>query len=111
MFLGKVLGTVVASRKHPALEGIKLLVVQPLDHRLEPKDEPLVAVDTMQAGPEELVFLEDGREASMTLPLMFTPVDAAIVGIVDMVDSADGPQPHPDHEKPQSAAPRSKAAP
>ncbi len=87
MFLGRVMGTVVATQKHPGLEGIKLLVVQPLNHRLEPSRDPLVAVDTMRAGPGELVFLEDGREASMSLPTTFTPVDAAVVGIVDRVDA------------------------
>ena len=86
MFLGRVMGTVVASQKYEGLEGIKLLVVQPLDHHLEPESDPVVAVDTMRAGPDELVFMEDGREASMTLPTMFVPVDAAVVGIVDMVN-------------------------
>ena len=87
MFLGRVMGSVVSTIKYQGLEGVKLLLVQPLNHRLEPKDDPLVAVDAMQAGPGELVFLEDGREASMTLPITFVPVDAAVVGIVDMVDA------------------------
>ena len=81
------MGTLVSSVKYSGLEGIKLLIVEPLNHRLEAKAEPLVAVDTMQAGPGELVFLEDGREASMSLPVGFTPVDAAIVGIVDMLEA------------------------
>ncbi len=89
MFLGRVRGTVVSSAKHSGLEGVKLLVVQPLDHRLEPKAGSLIAVDAMQAGPGELVFLEDGREASMTLPEPFVPVDAAVVGIVDMLDTVE----------------------
>ena len=87
MFLGRVMGTVVASQKDPGLEGIKLLLVQPLNHQLEPSSDPLVAVDTMRAGPGELVFLEDGREASMSLPVTYTTVDAAVVGIVDRVDA------------------------
>ncbi len=89
MFLGRVKGTVVATRKDPSLEGIKLLVVQPLNHRLEPSRDSLVAVDTMRAGPGELVFLEDGKEAAFSLPETFSPVDTAIVGIVDMVDAKD----------------------
>ncbi|MBI5789195.1 MAG: EutN/CcmL family microcompartment protein [Candidatus Schekmanbacteria bacterium] len=87
MFLGRVMGTVVATVKHEGLEGIKLLLVEPLNHKLERKDKPIVVVDTMQAGLGEVVFLEDGREASMTLPIPFVPVDGAIVGIVDMVDT------------------------
>jgi ethanolamine utilization protein EutN len=47
-------------------------------------------VDTLRAGPGELVFLEDGREASFTLPTTFVPIDAAVVGIVDRVDIMDG---------------------
>jgi ethanolamine utilization protein EutN len=88
--LGKVIGTVVASKKYADLSGVKFLIVQPLNHRRQPKGEPIVAVDTMRAGPGELVFLEDGREASFTLPTTFVPVDAAVVGIVDMVDVTDG---------------------
>ena len=86
MFLGKVIGTVVASQKYQGLEGVKLLVVQPLDRTRKPVGDPIVAVDTQQAGPGETVFLEDGREATYTLPVQFVPVDAAVVGIVDQVD-------------------------
>jgi len=91
MFLGRVLGTVVANRRYPDLEGVKLLIVQPLDHRRKPKGEPIVAVDRFRAGPGEIVFLEDGREASFTLPVTFVPVDAAVVGIVDRIDAEDAP--------------------
>ncbi len=90
MFLGKVIGTVIASHKYKDLHRVKFLIVQPLDHRRIPCKDPIVAVDTMRAGLGELVFLEDGREASFTLPTTFVPVDAAVVGIVDLVDIADG---------------------
>ncbi len=86
MFLGKVIGTVVASTKYPGLEGIKLLIVQPLNSNRKPVGDPVVAVDTQQAGPGDTVFMEDGREASYTLPVQFVPVEAAVVGIVDRVD-------------------------
>ena len=86
MFLGKVIGTVVSSKKYQGLEGIKLLVVQPVNRAGEPAGDPVVAVDTRQAGPGDKVCLEDGREASYTLPVQFVPVDAAVVGIVDRVD-------------------------
>lgn len=86
MFLGKVIGTVVAEIKYEGLKGIKLLVVQPLNRNRKPVGDPLVAVDTQRAGPGDIVFMEDGREASYTLPVQFVPVEAAVVGIVDQVD-------------------------
>ena len=87
MYLGRVMGTVVAERKYPGLEGVKLLVVQPLDHRHEPTGEPLEAADTERAGPGELVYLTQAREAALALDPCFVPVDAAIIGIVDELDA------------------------
>ena len=88
MYLGKVIGTVVAEQKYPGLEGVKLLVVQPLNHRREPTGEPLVAADTVRAGPGELVYLTQAREAAQACDPSFVPVDAAIIGIVDRLDAA-----------------------
>lgn len=85
MYLGRVIGTVVANRKVQGLEGVKLLLVQPLDDRLQPAGAIQAAVDTVQAGPEDLVFLVGSREAALALEPSFVPVDAAIVGIVDEV--------------------------
>jgi len=89
MYLGRVVGTVVATQKYEGLEGAKLLLVEPLNHRLERTGGHQVAVDTVQAGPGELVYLVGAREAALALEPSFVPVDAAIVGIVDAVD-ADG---------------------
>jgi len=87
MQLGRVIGTLVATQKAPGLEGVKLLVVQPLDKNQQPVGEPLIATDgTGQAGPGELVFMIYSREAALTLPEPFVPVDASIAGIVDRVD-------------------------
>lgn len=86
MYLGKVVGTVVATRKTTGLEGVRLLVVQPLNPDLSPRGNVQVAVDAVQAGPDDLVHLVGSREASLALPDWFVPVDAAIVGIVDSVD-------------------------
>jgi ethanolamine utilization protein EutN len=86
MNLGRVEGAVTASVKTEGLEGVKLLVVQPLDRKLAPRGEPVVCCDaTAQAGPQELVYFIGGREAAMALPTTFVPVDHAIVGIVDAV--------------------------
>ncbi len=89
MYLGRVIGTVVASRKVEGLRGAKLLLVQPLDDRLEPTGSVQAAVDTVKAGPEDLVYLVGSREAALALEPWFVPVDAAIVGIVDEVHTPE----------------------
>jgi ethanolamine utilization protein EutN len=87
MQFARVIGTVVATRKVEGLEGVKLLIVQPLDKHQQPAGEPVVAADgTFQAGPGELVFMIGIREAALTLPQWFVPVDHAIAGIVDEAD-------------------------
>ena len=85
MYLGKVIGTVIATRKDESLKGIRLLVVQPLNERREPSGEPHVAVDVIGANRGEVVFLVSRREAIEALPGAFGPADAAVVGIVDRV--------------------------
>jgi ethanolamine utilization protein EutN len=88
MYLGRVIGTVVASRKYAGLEGVPLLFVEPLDDKLRTTGEPHVAADaTRVAGPQDLVYLVGSREASLALDESFVPVDAAIVGIVDQVST------------------------
>jgi ethanolamine utilization protein EutN len=89
MYLGRVVGTVVASQKVPGLEGAKLLVVEPLDDELNQTGSVQVAVDTVQAGPQDLVYLVGSREASLALDPWFVPVDAAIVGLVDHVHNPE----------------------
>lgn len=87
MFLGRIIGSAWATRKYEGLEGSKLLIVQPLDRRLRPVGRPLVAVDVVDAGPGDLVFLVRAREASLALPVKGLPVDLAVVGVVDTVDA------------------------
>ena len=87
MQLATVIGVLVASQKYTGLEGIKLLIVQPLDRDRRPTGDPVVAADaTAQAGRGELVFIIASREAALTLPETFVPVDHAVVGIVDEVE-------------------------
>lgn len=87
MKLARVIGTVVATEKYGGLEGVKLLVVQPLDRDANPLGSPAVAADaTAQAGPGHLVFVVGSREAAQAMPVTFVPVDLAITGIVDEVD-------------------------
>ena len=86
MQLGRVLGSVVATEKAPGLEGIRFLIVQPLDRGSRPNAETVVAADAVSmAGPGELVYFVASREAAEALPERFVPVDHAIVGIVDDV--------------------------
>ncbi len=87
MVLGRVVGTVVAEVKAEGLRGQKLLLVQPLDDAKRPSGGLEVAVDTVRAGPGDLVFLATSREAALALEESFVPVDAAIVGIVDQVSN------------------------
>ena len=85
MYLARILGTVVATRKDDRLEGCKLLVVQPLDPAGNDSGHPVVAVDTVGAGASEMVLVVTGSSARMTSRTKDAPVDAAIVGIVDTV--------------------------
>ncbi|MFM2152345.1 MAG: hypothetical protein RL199_780 [Pseudomonadota bacterium] len=94
MYLGEVRGTVVATQKYEGLEGKKLLLVQPVDRHRRAVGGPEVAVDTVQAGVGDFVFLVGSREAALALEPSFVPVDAAIVGIVDDVPAGE-PLPEP----------------
>jgi ethanolamine utilization protein EutN len=86
MQLGRVLGTVVATVKADGLEGVRFLVVQPLDKHRRDRGSPVVAADAVaMAGPGELVYFVASREAAEALEERFVPVDHAIVGLVDHV--------------------------
>ena len=89
MQLAKVIGTVVATRKYPGLEGMKILMIQPLNDDLKPVGSAIAAIDTAQAGYHDLVHWITSREAAFALPDSFLPVDAAITGIVDQVNQED----------------------
>ena len=92
MQLGRVIGRVVATEKSRGLEGVRFLIVQPLDKHQEPRGDPVVAADAVaMAGPGELVYFVSSREAAEALAERFVPVDHAIVGIVDEVH-LDGAQ-------------------
>lgn len=92
MLFGRVRGTAVCTIKYPDLQGMKLLVVQPLDKHLEPKGPMQVAVDVVWAGPGDLCVMVRSREAALALrEHKFVPVDLALVGIVDeLVVRPDG---------------------
>lgn len=90
MLLGKVIGTLTPCIVYEGLEGVPLLLVQPLDKQKKPSGFPIVAADsTRMAGLDELIYYEGGREAAMALETTFVPVDATIIGIVDDVKLID----------------------
>ena len=85
MILARIIGTVVATRKDPRLEGKKLLICQPINPRGEDEKGYVVAVDTVHAGFRERVLIVSGSSARMASGCKDTPIDAAIVGIVDQI--------------------------
>jgi len=87
MVIGKVVGTVVATRKHDRLVGGKIQVVQPLDpSSLEPAGELFVAIDAVGAGIGGQVLIAQGSAARKAVDNESAPVDATIVGIIDEID-------------------------
>lgn len=86
MKLGRIIGTVWATRKYPSLEGKKLLIVQPLNRDMQNSGKPLCAVDSVGAGKYELIFFVTSREAAIPFSEKLIPIDAAVVGIVDHLD-------------------------
>jgi ethanolamine utilization protein EutN len=86
VILGRVVGTVVATRKDERLLGAKLLVVRTIDPYGKDETNHLVAVDTVDAGLHDRVLVVSGSSARMAQGLKDTPVDAAIVGVVDEVE-------------------------
>jgi microcompartment protein CcmK/EutM len=83
MRLGRVIGTVVATRKDPSLEGVKFLVVEHLGVNLEPSGGYVVAVDSVGAGANEVVLYAAGSSARQTEKTRDRPVDAVIMAILD----------------------------
>jgi ethanolamine utilization protein EutN len=92
MFLAKVEGSVVATKKDPSMDGRKLLLLRPqlVDEKDPTKFRPgmntIVAVDSVGAGVGEMVLFCQGSSARLSANLKEAPVDAAIIGIVDVVD-------------------------
>src|SRR5213595_3361991 len=85
MVLGKVIGTLVATRKEPTLEGVKLLVVRACDVDGTPSGATVIAVDAVGAGQGEVVLYASGSSARQTTVTKDRPVDATIMAIVDLV--------------------------
>jgi microcompartment protein CcmK/EutM len=87
MQVARVVGTVVATQKHPKFHGAKLLLVQPLTLDDQPRGTALLAIDSLGAGVHEKVLIVmEGRAAGELLGQKLAPVDAAVVGIIDTVE-------------------------
>ncbi|GBG58366.1 ethanolamine utilization protein EutN [Sporomusaceae bacterium FL31] len=86
MWVGKVIGTLVATPKDDSLTGCKLLIVQPSRLSLSGRTSPIVAVDTIGAGTGENVLVVEGSSARHATGRPNSAVDAAIVGIIDTIE-------------------------
>ena len=90
MLFGRVHGEAICTIRYPGTEGLKLLVVQPLNKKLEPVGKLQVAADVVQAGPGDLCVMVRSREAALAMPqIKFVPIDLALVGIVDELHVLD----------------------
>lgn len=84
MLFGRVKGSAVCTLKYSGTEGVKLLVVQPLNKNLAPIGVLQIAADVVDAGIGDLCVMVRSREAALAMPTVkFVPVDLALVGIVD----------------------------
>lgn len=84
MFVARVIGNMVCTHKDDNLKGLKLMIVQPVNEKLEDKGKPLVAIDTIgQTGNGDLVYLAKSKESSIPLNKDLVPSDAGILGIID----------------------------
>ncbi len=85
--MGRVVGTVVATRKDPSLEGVKFLVVETQNLDMTPDGGYVIAVDAVGAGADDVVLLASGSSARQTNVTKDRPVDAVIMAIVDSFDA------------------------
>ena len=90
MILARVVGTIVATRKDPRLDGAKLLICKPVSPEGKDESSYVIAVDTVSAGFRETVILVSGSSARMADGCKDKPVDTAIIGIVDSLAIDEG---------------------
>ena len=88
MHLGRVIGRLVATHRYQGLDGVPLQLVQPLDASGEEAGTSLVACAVVPSGPGDTVHFIDGREAALAGPETFVPVDATILGVVEVATNS-----------------------
>ncbi len=86
MFIAKIIGTIWSTVKDKNLQGYKLQIIQPLNSKGEKVGNPIIAVDTIGAGVDEIVMYITAREAVIPMGVKEAPVDASIVGIIEKID-------------------------
>ena len=86
MLIAKVVGSVVSTQKDEKLQNAKLLVCQVHDHKNQPKDQYVIAVDSVGAGEGDMVLYATGSSARQTTLTKDKPCDAVVMGIVDSWD-------------------------
>ena len=89
MILGKVVGTVISTQKNIDIKGAKFLLIEKCNHKGEKKGDFLVALDIIGVGKDELVMISESTSARETPETMNKPIDALIVGIIDVIDDND----------------------
>lgn len=90
MKLARVVGTVVASRKDPKLEGLVFFLLEDLDGSMKPRGSIVVAADSVGCGVGEVVLYASGSSARQTNQTDNRPCDATVMAIIDAIDLADG---------------------
>jgi microcompartment protein CcmK/EutM len=88
MQLARVIGNVVCTIKNPSMEGLKLLVLQPITREGKDRGRPLVAVDSIGAGSGEVVYWCRGKEASLAFP-RDVPTECTVIAIVDRIETPE----------------------
>jgi len=87
MIFGRVRGQAISTMKYPDLKGYRLLVVEPLNKKLEATGPLQVAVDVVEAKHDDLCVMVRSREAALAMPnSKFVPIDLAIIGLVDELE-------------------------
>ncbi|MCD6179107.1 MAG: EutN/CcmL family microcompartment protein [Bacteroidales bacterium] len=86
MKFGKIIGRVVSTQKVESFEGLKLVLVQPLNEELKKVGTALVAVDTLSSDIGQIIYYETSKEASRIIEREMNPCDAAIMGIIDDIN-------------------------
>ena len=112
MLIAQVVGDLTSTQKHPSHEGLKLLLVQPLNLDGSARGNPYVAVDSVNAGVGSKVLLTtDGFAAFTTVGQSMTPIDAAVIGVIDTIEFSAVPEAEaPAAPAPKRSSPRSRAA-
>ena len=90
MKLARVVASVVATRKDPKLEGLRLFLLQDLDRAMKPRESIVVAADAVGCGVGEVVLYASGSSARQTIQTDGKPCDATVMAIIDSIDDEQG---------------------